>query len=106
MLRVCAKDITPCGSSTRTLCNITRHARQPFYEREVALGGYFMEVAGWERAHGYAANEEALLAKYRDQVPTREAEWDNRHFWEVSNAEQLGHERRRWHDQPLTLRHL
>ena len=61
----------------------------PFYEREVALGGYFMEVAGWERAHGYAANEATLLAKYRDQVPTREAEWDNRHFWEVSNAEQL-----------------
>jgi hypothetical protein len=61
----------------------------PFYEREVALGGYFMEVAGWERAHGYAANEETLLAKYRDQVPAREAEWDNRHFWEVSNAEQL-----------------
>ena len=61
----------------------------PFYEREVALGGYFMEVAGWERAHGYAANESTLLAKYRDQVPVREAEWDNRHFWEVSNAEQL-----------------
>ncbi|GIR82276.1 MAG: hypothetical protein CM15mP84_00240 [Cellvibrionales bacterium] len=61
----------------------------PFYEREVALGGYFMEVAGWERAYGYAANEETLLAKYRDQVPTREAEWDNRHFWEVSNAEHL-----------------
>jgi glycine cleavage system aminomethyltransferase T len=61
----------------------------PFYEREVALGGYFMEVAGWERAHGYAANEATLLTKYRDQVPAREAEWDNRHFWEVSNAEQL-----------------
>ena len=61
----------------------------PFYEREVALGGYFMEVAGWERAYGYAANEDTLLAKYRDQVPTREAEWDNRHFWEVSNAEHL-----------------
>ena len=61
----------------------------PFYEREVALGGYFMEVAGWERAHGYAANETTLLAKYRDQVPVREAEWDNRHFWEVSNAEHL-----------------
>ncbi len=61
----------------------------PFYEREVALGGYFMEVAGWERAHGYASNEATLLAKYRDQVPTREAEWDNRHFWEVSNAEHL-----------------
>ena len=61
----------------------------PFYEREVALGGYFMEVAGWERAHGYASNEATLLVKYRDQVPTREAEWDNRHFWEVSNAEHL-----------------
>ena len=48
-----------------------------------------MEVAGWERAHGYAANEATLLAKYRDQVPVREAEWDNRHFWEVSNAEHL-----------------
>ena len=61
----------------------------PFYEREVALGGYFMEVAGWERAHGYKANEESLLTKYRDQVPVRHAEWDNRHFWEVSNAEHL-----------------
>ena len=61
----------------------------PFYEREVELGGYFMEVAGWERAHGYAANEATLLAKYRDQIPVRAAEWDNRHFWEVSNAEQL-----------------
>ena len=46
----------------------------PFYEREVALGGYFMEVAGWERAHGYAANEATLLEKYRDQVPVREVE--------------------------------
>jgi glycine cleavage system aminomethyltransferase T/glycine/D-amino acid oxidase-like deaminating enzyme len=61
----------------------------PFYEREVALGGYFMEVAGWERAHGYQANEATLLSKYRDRVPERVAEWDNRHFWEVSNAEQL-----------------
>jgi glycine cleavage system aminomethyltransferase T len=61
----------------------------PFYEREVALGGYFMEVAGWERAYGYAANEATLLQTYRDRVPTRAAEWDNRHFWEVSNAEHL-----------------
>lgn len=63
--------------------------RSPFYDREVALGGYFMEVAGWERAHGYQANEATLLRKYRDQVPVRENEWDARHFWEVSNAEQL-----------------
>lgn len=61
----------------------------PFYDREVALGGYFMEVAGWERAHGYRANEATLLSKYREQVPVRENEWDARHFWEVSNAEQL-----------------
>ena len=47
-----------------------------------------MELAGWERAHGYAANEH-LLERYGDRVPTREHEWDNRHFWRVSNAEQL-----------------
>jgi len=62
--------------------------RSPFYEREVELGGYFMELGGWERAHGYAANEH-LLEKYADKVPVRANEWDNRHFWRVSNAEQL-----------------
>ncbi|WP_075996771.1 GcvT family protein [Salaquimonas pukyongi] len=62
--------------------------RSPFYEREVELGGYFMELGGWERAHGYAANEH-LLEKFGDQVPVRENEWDNRHFWRVSNAEHL-----------------
>ena len=62
--------------------------RSPFYEREKALGGYFMELGGWERAHGYASNE-PLLDKYANQVPMRENEWDNRHFWRVSNAEHL-----------------
>ena len=62
--------------------------RSPFYEREKELGGYFMELGGWERAHGYAANEH-LLEKYGDRVPLRENEWDNRHFWRVSNAEHL-----------------
>ncbi len=62
--------------------------RSPFYEREKELGGYFMELGGWERAHGYASNE-PLLEKYGNQVPVRENEWDNRHFWRVSNAEQL-----------------
>ena len=47
-----------------------------------------MELGGWERAHGYAANEH-LLEKYGNQVPVREDEWDNRHFWRVSNAEHL-----------------
>jgi glycine cleavage system aminomethyltransferase T/glycine/D-amino acid oxidase-like deaminating enzyme len=62
--------------------------RSPFYEREKELGGYFMELGGWERAHGYAANEH-LLEKYGERVPLRENEWDNRHFWRVSNAEHL-----------------
>jgi glycine cleavage system aminomethyltransferase T/glycine/D-amino acid oxidase-like deaminating enzyme len=62
--------------------------RSPFWEREKELGGYFMEVAGWERAHGYASNEH-LLEKYAARVPERKAEWDNRHFWRVSNAEHL-----------------
>ena len=62
--------------------------RSPFYEREKELGGYFMELGGWERAHGYASNEH-LLAKYGNQVPQRENEWDSRHFWRVSNAEHL-----------------
>jgi glycine cleavage system aminomethyltransferase T/glycine/D-amino acid oxidase-like deaminating enzyme len=62
--------------------------RSPFYEREKALGAYFMEAAGWERAHGYASNEH-LLEKFGDKVPVRESEWDNRHFWRVSNAEHL-----------------
>jgi len=62
--------------------------RSPFYEREKELGGYFMELGGWERAHGYASNEH-LLDKYANQVPVRESEWDNRHFWRVSNAEHL-----------------
>ena len=47
-----------------------------------------MELGGWERAHGYAANEH-LLEKYGNRVPVRENEWDNRHFWRVSNAEHL-----------------
>ncbi|WFE91060.1 FAD-dependent oxidoreductase [Roseibium porphyridii] len=62
--------------------------RSPFHEREVELGGHFMELGGWERAHGYAANDH-LLEKYGNRVPVRENEWDNRHFWRVSNAEQL-----------------
>ena len=62
--------------------------RGPFWPREKELGGYFMETAGWERAHGYAANE-PLLTTYGDRVPVRAHEWDNRHFWRVSNAEHL-----------------
>ena len=88
-----------CGEAARKIYNPAVHPREPydtgrnvrrspFYEREKELGGYFMELGGWERAHGYAANEH-LFAKYGNRVPVRENEWDNRHFWRVSNAEQL-----------------
>jgi glycine cleavage system aminomethyltransferase T/glycine/D-amino acid oxidase-like deaminating enzyme len=88
-----------CGEAARKIYNPAVHPREPydtgrnvkrspFYEREVALGGYFMELGGWERAHGYKANEH-LLEKYGDRVPVRANEWDNRHFWRVSNAEHL-----------------
>jgi len=60
----------------------------PYHLRERELGGHFMEIAGWERAHGYASNAH-LLEKYADRVPERLNEWDNRHFWRVSNAEHL-----------------
>ncbi|WP_163574833.1 GcvT family protein [Halomonas faecis] len=62
--------------------------RSPFWPRERELGGHFMEAAGWERAHGYAANE-PLLERYAERIPERPDEWDGRHFWRVSNAEHL-----------------
>lgn len=88
-----------CGEAAQKVYNPAIHPREPygtgrnikrspFYEREKELGGYFMELGGWERAHGYAANEH-LLEKYGDRVPVRANEWDNRHFWRVSNAEHL-----------------
>ncbi|RFB79240.1 GcvT family protein [Methylovirgula sp. 4M-Z18] len=88
-----------CGEAAQKVYNPAVHPREPyatgrnvrrspFYEREKELGGYFMELGGWERAHGYAANEH-LLEKYGNRVPKRANEWDNRHFWRVSNAEQL-----------------
>ena len=88
-----------CNESAFKIYNPAVHPREPygggrgvrqspFYAREKELGGYFMELGGWERAHGYASNEH-LFEKYGNQVPVRENEWDNRHFWRVSNAEHL-----------------
>jgi glycine cleavage system aminomethyltransferase T/glycine/D-amino acid oxidase-like deaminating enzyme len=88
-----------CGEAAQKVYNPAVHPREPyatgrnirrspFHAREVELGGYFMELGGWERAHGYAANEH-LLVKYGARIPVRENEWDSRHFWRVSNAEQL-----------------
>jgi glycine cleavage system aminomethyltransferase T/glycine/D-amino acid oxidase-like deaminating enzyme len=83
-----AKIYNPPVHPREPFANARGIRRSPFNEREKELGGYFMELGGWERAHGYAANEH-LLEKYADQVPVRENEWDSRHFWRVSNAEQL-----------------
>jgi len=88
-----------CGEAAQKVYNPAIHPREPyatgrnvrrspFYEREKALGGHFMELGGWERAHGYAANDH-LIERYGNRVPVRENEWDNRHFWRVSNAEHL-----------------
>ncbi|MDN2580391.1 FAD-dependent oxidoreductase [Aquibium sp. ELW1220] len=88
-----------CGEAAQKVYNPAVHPREPYatgrnvkrspmYEREVELGGHFMELGGWERAHGYAANAH-LLETYGDRVPVRQNEWDNRHFWRVSNAEHL-----------------
>ena len=88
-----------CGEAAQKVYNPAIHPREPyatgrnvrrspFYEREKELGGYFMELGGWERAHGYAANDH-LIERYGNRVPLRENEWDNRHFWRVSNAEHL-----------------
>ncbi len=88
-----------CYESAFKIYNPAVHNREPytkgrgvrksvFWERERDLGAHFMELAGWERAHGYASNEH-LLEKFADKVPVRESEWDNRHFWRVSNAEHL-----------------
>lgn len=86
---IAKKIYTPAVHPREPFAGGRRMRASPFYPREVELGGYFMEAAGWERAHGYQANEERLLSKYRDRIPVRENEWDARHFWEVSNAEQL-----------------
>ncbi len=88
-----------CTETARKVYNPPVHPREPyltgrdlrrgpFWPREKELGGHFMEAAGWERAHGYGANEQRL-EKYLERVPQRRNEWDARHFWPVSNAEQL-----------------
>lgn len=88
-----------CTETARKIDNPPVYPREPFaggrgarrspsHARQIALGGYFMELGGWERAHGYAASEQ-LLDKFGDRAPVRGNEWDNRHFWRVSNAEQL-----------------
>ncbi len=55
----------------------------PFYLRQLALGGYFLEGGGWERPHWYGANAH-LLARY--PVPGR-GEWASRFWSPIAGAE-------------------
>ena len=90
-----------CFENSQKIYNPPVHPREPwatgrdifhspFYAREKELGGYFdNEIAGWERAYAYAANEEHLK-EYLARVPVRENEWDRRHVpYETANAEHL-----------------
>ncbi len=90
-----------CFENSQKIYNPPVHPREPwatgrdvfhspFYEREKELGGYFdNEIAGWERAYAYAANEERLK-DILSGVPVRENEWDRRHVpYETANAEHL-----------------
>jgi glycine cleavage system aminomethyltransferase T/glycine/D-amino acid oxidase-like deaminating enzyme len=60
----------------------------PMYQRERDLGAVFFETAGWERPHWYACNE-GLVARYAGRLAQREAEWDERWWSPVINAEHL-----------------
>jgi glycine cleavage system aminomethyltransferase T len=60
----------------------------PFHEREKALGAVFFEAAGWERPQWYESNA-PLLEEYGERVGGREAEWDNRWWSPIVNAEHL-----------------
>lgn len=55
----------------------------PYYERQQALGAFFLEASGWERAHWYEAN--AGLTAGRDIAPPDD--WAARYWSPVIAAE-------------------
>jgi len=55
----------------------------PFYQRQVALGAYFLEANGWERPHWFEANA-ALLDRYAVARPN---DWAARHWSPIVGAE-------------------
>jgi hypothetical protein len=60
----------------------------PMYDREVALGAFFVEAVGWERPLWYESNA-PLLEEYGNRVMPREHEWDARWWSPIINAEHL-----------------
>ena len=57
----------------------------PFYPREVALGGAFLEAVGWERPQWFEAN--ASLVEGRP-IPSRSG-WEARYWSPIVGAEHL-----------------
>ncbi|MQA61860.1 MAG: FAD-dependent oxidoreductase [Actinophytocola sp.] len=57
----------------------------PFYERQVELGGYFLEASGWERPHWYEANADLPEV---ERIPERN-EWAARYWSPIAGAEAL-----------------
>ena len=55
----------------------------PFYPRQVELGAYFLEAAGWERPQWYEANA-GLLERYPVERPN---EWAAMHWSPIVGAE-------------------
>ena len=60
----------------------------PFHVREVELGAYFFEAAGWERPQWYESNA-PLLDEFGERVTRRTAEWESRWWSPIINAEHL-----------------
>ena len=79
--------------------------RSPFWAREQELGGYFMELAGWERAHGYASNEH-LLEKYADQGAGARTRVGQPPLLACVQRRTTGDVGQRRHDQPVAFRRL
>jgi glycine cleavage system aminomethyltransferase T/glycine/D-amino acid oxidase-like deaminating enzyme len=57
----------------------------PFYERQRELGAVFLEAAGWERPHWYAANADLPEVA---AIPARN-EWASRFWSPIAGAEAL-----------------
>ena len=60
----------------------------PFHIREVELGAFFFEAAGWERPQWYESNA-PLLDEFGEKVTRRTAEWESRWWSPIINAEHL-----------------
>ncbi|QCU77267.1 FAD-dependent oxidoreductase [Citricoccus sp. SGAir0253] len=59
----------------------------PFHERQVELGAFFLESAGWERPHWYEANRPLLDQLPAEWLPPARDGWASRYDSPISAAE-------------------